>query len=459
MVDVRQALYGRAFAETDTVFHVDPHEETASDVDVALGDVTVGVDAAGETRLDSLHDAAFGPLNERAKQGLARKKKEEEARATAEALGSSGNAVAADLGSEFHADAGVDASGRVVTGESPRSSGAQSDPAFAERRPTREEAARAKEVEKSFRGQKKKSGFPIKLVIAVVAVVVLGAGGVLLVQQLGGLARVAPDGFVRIEPGRFTMGSPEDEPGRSNDEMAHEVRITRPFALQTTEVTQAEWTALMYSQPDQFENCGETCPMTNVSWHDAVRFANRRSISENLEPCYVVEGNDVSWPEGLDCEGYRLPTEAEWEYATRAGTDSAFANGEIMNTGRELLDPRLALIGWYGANSDADYIGAVDCSSWGEDRHSCGPQPVQGRRVNPWGLYDVHGNVAEWVWDRYGPYEGPEIDPTGTGAGSAHVIRGGSWRGTSEACRSAARDRSSSVGRNNVGFRLARSLR
>ncbi len=328
-----------------------------------------------------------------------------------------------------------------------------------DRRPTRSEAAHARRVARSFDRSSSNRGLYLKLGLGFVAMVALGVGAAVGVSQFGGLSRTAPEGFVRIEPGAFTMGSPETEPGHGTDETEHAVTITRPFALSITEVTQAQWTALMFGSSGSFPECGDECPMTNVSWHDAIQYANRRSIESGLAPCYQVSGNDVAWPEGLDCEGYRLPTEAEWEFAARAGSDAAFANGDLVYGGRSTLDPHLALIGWYGANSDATYQGASDCSGWGEGRDECGPARVQTRRVNAWGLYDMHGNVSEWVWDRYAAYAGAETDPTGAATGSQRVVRGGSWRDTSESCRSAARERSGSVGRNNIGFRLARSLR
>lgn len=325
------------------------------------------------------------------------------------------------------------------------------------RRPTRSEAARARAVERSFRGER---GTPwLKIIAGAVALAVAGVGAFVAYGQLGGLASSAPDGFVRIEPLRFTMGSPADEHGHDADEEQHDVRITRPFAISITEVTQGEWGTLMFSTPGAFGECGDSCPITNVSWHDAVRYANRLSTTQNLTPCYEFDGNAVSWPEGLDCEGYRLPTEAEWEAAARAGEATAFYNGDLTIPGRAELDPRLSLVAWYAANSDAAYRGAVDCSGWGEGRDTCGPQSVQGRRGNTNGLFDMHGNVAEWVWDRYAPYDGDAVDPTGAVTGSQRVIRGGSWRDTAESCRAGARDRSASVGRNHVGFRLARTLR
>jgi serine/threonine protein kinase len=317
-------------------------------------------------------------------------------------------------------------------------------------------AARIRAVERSF-GRRGSQRW-LKIVAGIVAAGAVLTAGILF--ALGYFKQPAPEGFVRIDPGTYTIGSAADEVGHRDDEVRQSVRITRPFAIAEQEVTRAEWIRLMYTPKGDFPSCGERCPVTNVTWTDAIRFANRRSLDEGLTPCYEIEGSTVTWPRGLDCEGYRLPTEAEWEIAARAGESTAVPGGDLTHTGRELLDPRLSVVAWYAANSDATYADASSCSNWGPNRTTCGPQPAGTKRANPWGLFDMHGNVAEWVWDYYAAYPGGEVtDPTGPDEGSQRVIRGGSWRDIAERCRSAARDRSTPVDRDHIGFRLARTLR
>ena len=253
-----------------------------------------------------------------------------------------------------------------------------------------------------------------------------------------------PAGFVLVPAGTFTMGSPLDEPGRDDDEVQHEVAITRPFYLQTHPVTQSQWCELMGDNPSRFSSYGDDCPVENVNWYEAIAYANARSQEEGLEECYALSGSDsrtVTF-KGLHCEGYRLPTEAEWECAARAGRQTAFYNGPIIESGSG-AEPNLDEIGWYCANS-------------GDSTH-----PVGEKAPNAWGLYDMLGNVWEWAWDWYGGdyYEisAPQ-DPLGPSEGSARVGRGGSWASVARLARAAYRYKGDPrSGSFNVGFRLARS--
>jgi formylglycine-generating enzyme required for sulfatase activity len=179
--------------------------------------------------------------------------------------------------------------------------------------------------------------------------------------------------FVYIPPGTFMMGSPKNTPNNFILEIQQEVTISKSFYIQTTEVTQGQWKAVMGSNPNRFKNCGDTCPVENISWDDVQEFIKK-----------LNEKGD---------ENYRLPTEAEWEYAARAGS----------KTNESLLDP----IVWYGGNSCVDYSGGYDCSHWKDKQYSCsncGTHPVGKKSPNDFGLYDILGNVSEWCQDWYGDY-------------------------------------------------------
>jgi len=223
--------------------------------------------------------------------------------------------------------------------------------------------------------------------------------------------------FVYIPPGTFTMGSPEDEPGRFDGETQHEVTLTQGFYMQTTEITQGQWKAVMGDNIAWYNNCGDDCPAENTSWFDVQDFIDKLNAKD--------EGT------------YRLPTEAEWEYAARAGTTTAFASGEITETEDE-YDPNLDIMGWYIYNSDYQ------------------PQPVAQKKPNAWGLYDMHGNVWEWVADWYGDYPDSAVtDPTGPSSGEFRVLRGGCYANPARGCRSANRYKFNPEKRIfYIGFRL-----
>ena len=248
-----------------------------------------------------------------------------------------------------------------------------------------------------------------------------------------------------IPPGRFTMGSPEDEPGRFDSEGPQtEITFAEGFWLFDTPVTQALWTAVMDKNPSRFVS--PTRPVELVSWEDAQDFIGK-----------LNERHD-----GL---ALSLPGEAMWEYACRAGTTSATYAGPIEILG-ENNAPVLDAIAWYGGNSgvDFDLPDGSDSSGWNEKqyRHErAGSRPVKGKRPNPWGLYDMLGNVWEWCQDGWnGSLAG--IDESGrarekTDGERYRVIRGGSWHGTARNVRSAYRSRLAPGYRAiNLGFRCAR---
>ena len=252
------------------------------------------------------------------------------------------------------------------------------------------------------------------------------------------------DDFVLVKGGRFLMGSPESENWRSDDELQHEVTLN-DFYISRYEVTQSEYKNLTGDNPSTFH--GDNKPVENVTWLEAVRFCNAKSISEKLTPVYTIEGNKVTWD--LSADGYRLPTEAEWEYACRAGTSTPF-NLEHS-------------IGADEANFYGHYPYEIEENYFSQQKLSTKPGIYRGETVdvgsftpNKLGLYDMHGNVGEWCWDIYGDYK-TEINPTGLSTGTRRVNRGGGWNDFAKNMRSAYRAAAPQERKlYNVGFRLAR---
>jgi formylglycine-generating enzyme required for sulfatase activity len=228
--------------------------------------------------------------------------------------------------------------------------------------------------------------------------------------------------MVSIPTGTFQMGSTM---GESDEEPVHLVAVSA-FQMGRYEVTQEQYRKVMGENPSRFK--GDTQrPVEQVSWEDAVTFCNKLSELEGLEPCYELD----TWECNFTKDGYRLPTEAEWEYACRAGTSTNYYAGDTESD--------LARAGWYDGNS-------------GETTH-----PVGGKEANAFGLYDMHGNVFEWCNDWYGDYGSANaIDPQGPSSGSSRVERGGSWYDYYNYCRSAYRNDYPDVGDYYVGFRVVR---
>ncbi len=233
----------------------------------------------------------------------------------------------------------------------------------------------------------------------------------------------------RIPVGQFVMGSPVGE-GRPDEHPQHEVRITRPFYLGVFEVTQGQYRAVMGNNPSHFEG-SDDLPVESVSWPNTVRFCNKLSEREGRKPYYQIDGDMVTIAGGY---GYRLPTEAEWEYACRAGTSTRFPFGDDENA--------LGQYGWFSVNSNRR------------------THPVGERQPNAFGLYDMHGNVWEWCWDGYGAAyykRSPLNDPQGPERASVRVHRGGGWPTAPHFAESAARNGSGPVHLSyDLGFRLAR---
>ena len=228
--------------------------------------------------------------------------------------------------------------------------------------------------------------------------------------------------FVYVPPGNFLRGSPPGEPGRKSDERQQRVTLTNGFYMQTTEVTQGQWKTVMGFLPLHLRRCGDDCPVERVSWNDAQKFIHRLNKLDGARK-------------------YRLPTEAEWEYAARAGSKTAFTNGEItiLDCG---VDSALNEIGWYCGNSNVF------------PHH-----PVAQKKPNAWGLYDIHGSVAEWCADMYGDYPpGSVTDPIGPSDGTERVLRGGGSADDARGCRSANRTSlRPDIILDYIGFRLVRS--
>ena len=266
--------------------------------------------------------------------------------------------------------------------------------------------------------------------------------------------------YVTIPAGDFTMGTPASEACRGSDEVEHQVSISHPFLMKATEVTQAEWIEVMEdANPAFFKNCGPDCPVEMVSWFDAVYYCNKLSQQEGLEPCYELLGDGVIWTDGILCEGYRLATEAEWEWAARGGTSTPLYNGVLTecNCG---ADPVLNQIGWACGNSAVEYAGCAAATDLGGPE-CAGTHPVALKAPNDYGLYDMAGNCYEWAWDWYGPYStgGLVVDPMGPQEGVERVMRGGCWAHQNSNVRSGNRsdyDPSSTAAA--VGFRPVRSI-
>jgi formylglycine-generating enzyme required for sulfatase activity len=274
--------------------------------------------------------------------------------------------------------------------------------------------------------------------------------------------------MVRIPAGSFTMGSPLAEPDRVGyQEEGRQVSLSafylgsrelsvgefRRFVGETGYRTGAEQTggAFVYDGAAgewEFQagadwrrpgfRQDDDHPVVNVSWFDAIEYCNWLSAKEGLKPAYLVSGEEVIWDREAD--GYRLPTEAEWEYACRAGTTTPFSTGQRISTAQANYDGNFP---YNNSNKGLFRRAATAAASF---------QP------NSWGLYDMHGNVWEWCWDFYGLSGGEAIDPPGPNTGAHRVNRGGGWDSAAKYLRSAARssDFPETAG-GSLGFRLARN--
>ncbi len=252
---------------------------------------------------------------------------------------------------------------------------------------------------------------------AFVLIIVLLFGSPAVGQQLKEITNSIGMRLVLIHAGSFTMGSPVNELEVRPDETPHEVKISKSYYLGIYEVTQEQYDKVMGHNPSAFQ--GAKNPVETVSWNEAVSFCKRLS-----------SGPD----EKLAGRVYRLPTEAEWEYACRAKNTTSYCFGDKAESLEEYA--------WFGEGR-------------GGSEH-----PVGEKKANSWGLYDMHGNVWEWCQDWYGNYPaGDATDPNGPSEGTSRVYRGGSWNGLAAHCRSAHRSSNDPLRRSySLGFRVALSL-
>jgi formylglycine-generating enzyme required for sulfatase activity len=251
----------------------------------------------------------------------------------------------------------------------------------------------------------------------------------------------APANMVRINGGTFAMGSPANEPGRRDNEGPQHYVTVSSFYMGKYEVTQREYQEVMGTNPSNFK--GDNLPVEQVSWFDAVEYCNKRSQREGLTPAYTISGSGdnrtVTW--NRSANGYRLPTEAEWEYACRAGTTSPFSTGNNITT------------------SQANYDGNYPYNNNAKGTYREKTTTVGSFAPNAWGLHDMHGNVREWCWDWFGNYaSGSQTDPTGASSGSFRVSRGGGWNNSAQNVRSADRHGFTPSSRTyHPGFRVLRN--
>jgi formylglycine-generating enzyme required for sulfatase activity len=268
------------------------------------------------------------------------------------------------------------------------------------------------------------------------------------VRDLPKITNIIGMKLVLIPKGTFMMGSPKTEKGRVQDETQHQVTISKDYYLGVTEVTQEQYEKVMGTNPSNFqgnkiEGSSSNHPVDRVSWEDAVEFCKKLSELPEEKGAGRV---------------YRLPTEAEWEYACRAGSKTAYSFGDNSRD--------LGNYAWFGNNSGSKELDSAAILKDTPQRYMdtlvsarCATHPVGEKKANAWGLYDMHGNVWEWCSDWYGGYpKGAVSDPVGPIQGSRRVDRGGSWLLEAARCRLAIRFRRlPSVREYDLGFRVALS--
>ena len=275
----------------------------------------------------------------------------------------------------------------------------------------------------------------------------------------GGGGGAVPGTWVTVKVSTFSMGAAPGEPcGVPDEERQHQVTLTRNFSIMTTEVTQGQFTQVMGYNGSYFKTCGDNCPVDSVSHHEAAQYCNELSKRKGLTPCYSCTGKRNSadcfvasaFKTIYDCPGYRLPTEAEWEFAYRAGTKTAYYSGSADKDKCSVCTSRDAnanKIGWYCANINTS---------------AKSPQPVGGKAGNKLGLYDMAGNLYEWTADGYIEDLGTAAvtDPYHDSNTAKGVIKGGCWEHRAHRMRAASRSTCTpKYGTMLIGFRPVRTLK
>ena len=263
--------------------------------------------------------------------------------------------------------------------------------------------------------------------------------GSLAANRTGYTVKFGDTTMVYIAGGTFTMGTPGAEPQRESDEVQHQVTLS-PFWISKYEVTQKEYTDVTGINPSNFK--GDNLPVDSVNWYEAVEYCNNLSKKHNLAPYYKIDktasdGNNLNGDDVLKYtvtilggSGFRLATESEWEFACRAGTTTAYSYGNMID------------------GTMANFTGAARNTT----------TAAGSFKPNAWGICDMHGNVWEWCWDWYGPYEGAVKDSTGAVSGSFRTMRGGSWNNLPVLLRSGRRTHLAPNSNGfYAGFRVARS--
>lgn len=291
---------------------------------------------------------------------------------------------------------------------------------------------------------------------------------VVMKAQLPRGVKVRPQ-EVLIRPKPFTMGSNDGTaPGARMEAPAHKVSLQYVFAMWRQETSQKEFKELMGYNPSRFKKCGETCPVENVNWHEAAYYMNLLSKKYGLSTCFQCTGKHRNaickahpYFQGkryYQCNGYRLATEAEWEYGARAGSTGMYYK---VPKSKNVLEATIDRIAWYGKTSRVGYAGGFSCSVKvpGIKDPKCGIHPQGTKLANPWDLHDMLGNVSEWVYDRYGAYSQRSlVNPVGPISGR-RIFRGCNWFHKAQECRVTRRFFASPSLRNNlIGFRPVRTL-